>query len=144
MQGTSQVKSAKSIAARLPQGVDALNVRQTLVNNTDCITQVPGDRWDADVWAQASVLNLYDPDRSKAPRSKIVSAHAFGQAGQDEQLKQDIAWFHGAIAGQMNLSDPDPAVTGYLVARLQSAWASLVADGDSVEDAPAQRGEQPA
>ena len=30
-------------------------------------------------------------------------------------LKDNLAWFHGAIAGMLNLDDPDPAVLAHLL-----------------------------
>lgn len=55
--------------------------------------QHSGSQGATDVWAQASVLNLYDPERSAKPRSKTVSAHAFAAPGQGAQAKEQVS--HG-------------------------------------------------
>ncbi|PRP98309.1 Tetrathionate reductase subunit B precursor [Enhygromyxa salina] len=55
--------------------------------------QHSGSQGATDVYAQASVLNLYDPQRSAKVRSKTVSAHAFAAPGQGEQAKQEV--IHG-------------------------------------------------
>jgi Fe-S-cluster-containing dehydrogenase component len=55
--------------------------------------QHSGSQGATDVFAQASVLNLYDPERSQKVRSKTVSAHAFAAPGQGEQAKEQVA--HG-------------------------------------------------
>jgi Fe-S-cluster-containing dehydrogenase component len=53
--------------------------------------QHSGSQGATDVWAQGSILNLYDPERSKKVRSKTVSAHAFAPPGQGEQAKHEVA-----------------------------------------------------
>src|SRR5690606_23002638 len=50
-----------------------------------------GSQGATDVFAQASVLNLYDPERSTKVRSKTVSAHAFAAPGQGEQARAEDA-----------------------------------------------------
>ena len=35
-------------------------------------------------------------------------------------LKDLLAWFHGAIAGILNLDDPDPAVLAHLLKQLEA------------------------
>lgn len=55
--------------------------------------QHSGSQGATDVWTQASILGLYDPERSRHVRSKTVSAHAFAAPGQGEQAKQEVA--HG-------------------------------------------------
>ncbi|PRQ04948.1 4Fe-4S dicluster domain-containing protein [Enhygromyxa salina] len=55
--------------------------------------QHSGSQGATDVWAQGTILNLYDPERSVTPRSKTVSAHAFAAPGQGVQAKEQVA--HG-------------------------------------------------
>jgi MoCo/4Fe-4S cofactor protein with predicted Tat translocation signal len=55
--------------------------------------QHSGSQGATDVWAQGSILNLYDPERSSTPRSKTVSAHAFAAPGQGVQAKEQVV--HG-------------------------------------------------
>ncbi len=47
-----------------------------------------GSQGATDVFAQASLLSLYDPERSRQPRSATVSAHTFAPAGQLEEAKK--------------------------------------------------------
>jgi Fe-S-cluster-containing dehydrogenase component len=47
-----------------------------------------GSQGATDVFAQASLLNLYDPERSRQPKSSTVSAHTFAPAGQLEEAKK--------------------------------------------------------
>ncbi|HVH97464.1 MAG TPA: hypothetical protein VM869_02095, partial [Enhygromyxa sp.] len=55
--------------------------------------QHAGSQGATDVFAQASILNLYDPERSTKVMSKTVSGHVFVTPGQGEQAKTDVA--HG-------------------------------------------------
>ncbi|MCA9682274.1 MAG: 4Fe-4S dicluster domain-containing protein [Myxococcales bacterium] len=50
--------------------------------------QHSGSQGATDVWAQATLLNLYDPERSTTVRSKVVSAHTTRPAGQAEEAKK--------------------------------------------------------
>ena len=52
--------------------------------------QHSGSQGATDVFAQASVLNLYDPERSKQVMSRTVSGHVFMPAGQGEQAKEEV------------------------------------------------------
>ncbi len=47
-----------------------------------------GSQGATDVFAQASLLNLYDPERSRQVRSSTVSAHTYAPAGQLEEAKK--------------------------------------------------------
>jgi Fe-S-cluster-containing dehydrogenase component len=58
--------------------------------------QHSGSQGATDAWAQGSVLNMYDPERSQKVRSSTVSAHAFAPPGQGEQAKEQVA--HGMCA----------------------------------------------
>jgi Fe-S-cluster-containing dehydrogenase component len=58
--------------------------------------QHSGSQGATDVWAQGSILTLYDPERSQKVRSKTVSAHAFAPVGQGEQAKTEVS--HGMCA----------------------------------------------
>ena len=49
--------------------------------------QHSGSQGGTDAWTQASVLNLYDPERSKQVRSKVLSAHIVGGEQPREQVK---------------------------------------------------------
>jgi len=53
--------------------------------------QHSGSQGATDVFAQASILNLYDPERSQAVRSKTISAHAFGAPGQGDQARAEVS-----------------------------------------------------
>ncbi|MFO7563935.1 MAG: hypothetical protein R6X02_14910, partial [Enhygromyxa sp.] len=53
--------------------------------------QHSGSQGATDVFAQASILGLYDPERSTKVMSKTVSAHAFADPGQGEQAKTEVA-----------------------------------------------------
>jgi Fe-S-cluster-containing dehydrogenase component len=53
--------------------------------------QHSGSQGATDVWAQGSILNLYDPERSTKVMSTTVSGHAFVSPGQGEQAKADVA-----------------------------------------------------
>jgi Fe-S-cluster-containing dehydrogenase component len=53
--------------------------------------QHSGSQGATDVWAQGTILNLYDPERSTKVRSRTVSAHAFGAVGEVEQLKSQVS-----------------------------------------------------
>jgi Fe-S-cluster-containing dehydrogenase component len=58
--------------------------------------QHSGSQGATDAWAQGSILNLYDPERSQKVRSKVVSSHAFAPIGQGEQAKEQVS--HGMCA----------------------------------------------
>jgi len=52
--------------------------------------QHSGSQGATDVFAQASILSLYDPERSREVRSKTVSGHVFMPPGQGDQAKQEV------------------------------------------------------
>ena len=52
--------------------------------------QHSGSQGATDVWAQGSILGLYDPERSTKVVSRTVSAHAFGAPGEEAQLKTQV------------------------------------------------------
>jgi Fe-S-cluster-containing dehydrogenase component len=58
--------------------------------------QHSGSQGATDVFAQGSILSLYDPERSTKVMSRTVSGHAFVSPGQGEQAKADVA--HGLCA----------------------------------------------
>ena len=37
-----------------------------------------------------------------------------------DTLKDDLAWCHSAIAGMLNLDDPDPTVLAHLLKQLEA------------------------
>ncbi|GAA3755612.1 beta-ketoacyl synthase N-terminal-like domain-containing protein [Salinactinospora qingdaonensis] len=49
------------MAGRYPQGEDLDEFWRMLLEGTDCVTEVPSERWDADA--------LYDPDRERSDRT---------------------------------------------------------------------------
>lgn len=50
----------------------------------------PGSRGKTDGFAQASILNLYDPDRSQNPKSKVVAAVDTGSGSTEERKARAI------------------------------------------------------
>ncbi|MFV8753067.1 4Fe-4S dicluster domain-containing protein [Nannocystaceae bacterium ST9] len=47
-----------------------------------------GSQGATDVFAQGTLLSLYDPERSRQPKSSTVSAHTYAPAGQLEEAKK--------------------------------------------------------
>ncbi len=56
-----------------------------------------------DVWAQAEILTMYDPERSRRVMSSTVSAHTFAPAGQVNEAKAATTEHLCQVLGQREL-----------------------------------------
>jgi acyl transferase domain-containing protein/D-arabinose 1-dehydrogenase-like Zn-dependent alcohol dehydrogenase/acyl carrier protein len=92
-------------AARLPGAADADQYWEVLHNGQDAISEVPPDRWDADVF--------YDPD--PAAPGKIVTR----RAGFVDDATGFDAPFFGVSAREANMMDPQHRLL------LETAWQAV-------------------
>lgn len=53
-----------------------------------------------------------------------------------QTLKDEIAWYHGCIAGMANLDAPDPSVMAHLVRELEARWELYEAARTQPSDRP--------
>jgi polyketide synthase PksN len=95
------------LAGRYPRGNDLGAFWETLKSGTDCVTEIPKDRWNID--------RYYDPDPNKAVEGKM-----YGRWGAfvDEVDKFDPLFFNIAPV-EAELMDPQERLF------LETAWATL-------------------
>ena len=95
------------LAGRYPKASDLCAFWEILKSGTDCVTEIPKDRWDID--------RYYDPDPNKAAEGKMYSRWG---AFVDDVDKFDPLFFNIAPI-EAELMDPQERLF------LQTAWTTL-------------------